>query len=355
MTIEEMHIEIDLDLQKVNSNIKRNLLSQEKDRYLNRAIKKFINLRSNPKTNIKKEGYEESQKRIDDLQDITVTVPLTLYKHDNYNVKSILPYNYHKKINIDCNVSYGCKNVSDNLEESTVYIRPCLFTLNDDATDLYKNLKIDLVNNGVVVQTLFDINNYSPYSIGLADLDLKFELQVLIRDEINKLDGYQVYWEKFNGKFYNNRFILLTENTNNYTGLHIVTDTLDYTIQFSTISLISISASNLLTQENVSARIQSSEDYSGSQSSNFGKSLVSSPLGKIENGLIFIGHDNTFIPTTCNFTYIREPQVVNLVLKQNCDLNDEYHPEIIEIACSLIRARFTGEYQVNKTEDIINE
>lgn len=72
MDITEMHLNIDLELNKLNSNLYEIILPQEKDYFLNRAQERFIKQRYGALSNSKRQGFEMSQKRIDDLRNLLV-------------------------------------------------------------------------------------------------------------------------------------------------------------------------------------------------------------------------------------------------------------------------------------------
>jgi hypothetical protein len=76
MTISEMHTAFSLLLDKVNSLQYPNFLPEEIDFFLNQAIRKFVRTRYSG-MNPKREGFEQSQKRIDDLRTLVreVTIP----------------------------------------------------------------------------------------------------------------------------------------------------------------------------------------------------------------------------------------------------------------------------------------
>ncbi|MBE3086179.1 MAG: hypothetical protein IMZ64_08180 [Bacteroidetes bacterium] len=78
MTISEMHIAFKLGLDKTNSLQYPTFLPEEIDFWLNQAIRKFVKTRYSG-VNAKREGFEQSQKRIDDLRKLVreVTVPCT--------------------------------------------------------------------------------------------------------------------------------------------------------------------------------------------------------------------------------------------------------------------------------------
>lgn len=78
MTISEMHIAFNMLLDKIDSLQYPTFLPEEKDFLLNQAIRKFVKTRYGG-TNPKREGFEQSQKRIDDLRTLVreVTIPCT--------------------------------------------------------------------------------------------------------------------------------------------------------------------------------------------------------------------------------------------------------------------------------------
>lgn len=78
MTISEMHTAFKLELDKINSLQYPSFTTNEIDYWLNRAIREFVKTRYSG-VNPKREGFEQSQKRIDDLKTLVreVTVPCT--------------------------------------------------------------------------------------------------------------------------------------------------------------------------------------------------------------------------------------------------------------------------------------
>ena len=73
MDIQKMHLAVQQGVDKINSFQADTLLPQEIDLELNKAIGKFVNLKYG-KNNLYNKGFEESQKRIDDLRSIVKEV-----------------------------------------------------------------------------------------------------------------------------------------------------------------------------------------------------------------------------------------------------------------------------------------
>jgi hypothetical protein len=79
MTISEMHIAFKLGLDKTESLQYPSFLPEEIDFWLNQAIRKFVKTRYSG-VNSKREGFEQSQKRIDDLRSLVreLTIPCSV-------------------------------------------------------------------------------------------------------------------------------------------------------------------------------------------------------------------------------------------------------------------------------------
>ena len=65
-----MHIAVNLGVQKIGSFQVDNLLPEEIDHELNLAQRRFIKQRYSNLSNAKRQGFEQSQKRLDDLRNL---------------------------------------------------------------------------------------------------------------------------------------------------------------------------------------------------------------------------------------------------------------------------------------------
>ena len=96
MTVEEMHYEFKLKLNKIDSNDYSNIIIPEIDWYLNEAQSIYIKTRYSG-NNSKAAGFEASQKRTDDLRNLVVkdriiaTVPSASCPHKFVNCLNFLP------------------------------------------------------------------------------------------------------------------------------------------------------------------------------------------------------------------------------------------------------------------------
>ena len=129
MDIQSMHIAVQHGVDKINSFQADSLLPEEIDLELNKSIMRFVNLKYG-KNNIYRQGFEESQKRIDDLRNlITFHEEYVYFKERRilkfggkssfstnssmlYVDKFLLPSDYLYHISSYCNAfkSTTCKN-----------------------------------------------------------------------------------------------------------------------------------------------------------------------------------------------------------------------------------------------------
>jgi hypothetical protein len=85
MTIQVMHDIFKFEMDKLDSLNYPNFLEEEIDLLLNQAQERFVKQRYGT-TNAKKESYEETQKRIEDLKNITINAILTPLANASDNI-----------------------------------------------------------------------------------------------------------------------------------------------------------------------------------------------------------------------------------------------------------------------------
>jgi len=117
MNIQKMHIAVQQGVDKINSLQADSLLTQEIDLELNKSIMRFVNLKYG-RNNMYQQGFEQSQKRIDDLRSlVSSSEDFVFFKERRvlsnnfgnkfdllYVDKFVLPNNYLYHINSYCNV-----------------------------------------------------------------------------------------------------------------------------------------------------------------------------------------------------------------------------------------------------------
>ena len=110
MNIINMHIAVQQGVDKINSLQADSLLSQEIDMELNKSIMRFVNLKYG-KNNIYRKGFEESQKRIDDLRSLVSSSEEYVYFQErrilsNRQTSNRVDFLYVDKFTIPANYLY---------------------------------------------------------------------------------------------------------------------------------------------------------------------------------------------------------------------------------------------------------
>ena len=132
MTIEEMHIAVNLGVQKIASFQSDSLLPEEIDYELNTAVRRFISQRYNSKGNKYQRGFEQSQKRLDDLRHLVedytgytssyMGIGYTSTTNGNINIyRYKFPTDYMFLINVLSEVTSTCRKEVGPIKEEIFY------------------------------------------------------------------------------------------------------------------------------------------------------------------------------------------------------------------------------------------
>tara|TARA_R110002012_G_scaffold11069_5_gene49691 strand:- start:10750 stop:12258 length:1509 start_codon:yes stop_codon:yes gene_type:complete len=267
MDIQNMHIAIRQGVDKINSLQADSLLSEEIDIELNKNMRRFINLKYG-KNNIHRKGFEESQKRIDDLSTLideyrgftkfSDREMLSHYKtvsKAQYLYREIfeLPYNYMHHIESSCNalrasrstrVSYRLEFYNDvdyqtneDFEENSKYIVipwSKLTSFNGEyvsgAIKLVAGLELSEDADLAVIQgagsnddwgsggpsmetTIWEATNSNMLlnldsNGAIINLDNSYKEYIINHILTNHIDDVIIKWEKSNNVFFKDSFIV---------------------------------------------------------------------------------------------------------------------------------------------------
>ena len=113
MNTQELHIELDLLLQKVNSHWNQNFLPAEKDLFINREISRYILKRLDRLSSKKGTALFDTIRRTEDLIPLVKTrrIPV-VYDLIKKEVKILLPSDYLSYISSEVSICCTCKNLS---------------------------------------------------------------------------------------------------------------------------------------------------------------------------------------------------------------------------------------------------
>lgn len=334
-TVKELHIALDVQCQKLNSNAYGNLLPEQKDWLLNESVIRFIKQRINPRSNSKKQGFASTIKRYDDLEALITPYTMSLYKYDDDNLFGIMPYNYLHHLSSKTKVAYDCNNLT-NTTLVSINERYCIAELKDATSGLYGNYKIEL-NNGSGYTTILDGNNATYLASGIPTIEAKFIIINWTLEQLNLLGAgaYFVKWERYDNIYAKNSFIFVTTNTNS-SSLKITTDTTDI-FSFVNRSLNKYNYTITNTSNSVN-RIIDTKQFDELIGHSFGSSKPHSPICKFESNRLIINHNKKFISNSLEMNYIRFPRKIDINLNQGSELDPSTDDEIIAMTVQKIKA-----------------
>ena len=89
MTIDQMHIDFKLEYDKTSNLENPAFEPEEIDLWINKAIRKFVKTRYSG-INVKRESFEQTQKRIDDLRSLIKQETLDCVKDTYKDIKDTI-------------------------------------------------------------------------------------------------------------------------------------------------------------------------------------------------------------------------------------------------------------------------
>lgn len=341
MTVKEVHIGVDLILQKINSNRVDSFEDQEIDWMFNEEVLRFVKQRINASSNDKGQGFQYNKKRFEDLKQL-ISPPVTLpaYVRDDNSVFSYLPYNYLILANDRTTTKDLCSGSFSSTSTTTVTKDIVCFTIKDDSS-LYSTFKIRI--NGV---TVFDITTIPSISSGLASIESKFELFAILEQNLTGLGydcKYGTYYETYCGQ----GIVIVADSSISVEVEYTPSDIITFTSSSKSFTKISAISGT----KEVPNRFTDTEKLYDLLASSFGTTIASSPLSTMEGDKLIVFHNKKFIPTSIKITYLKKPRKINLSLNQDCDLDDWIQREIIDNTAK----RLAGLVESNTYRNIINE
>ncbi len=360
MEVREVHIQFDLVYQSMNSHARRVFEPQEIDWLYNEAILSLVKERTNAKNNPKKDGFEDTIKRYEDVEQLVTTAPIPLYTSSKYreafvgfkpaNFLDYIPESgFEAKVynrcdfNFDSYTSAGASSIW-----STVIDLPV-----DSSSPAYQNFTLTI--DGDVI---FNYSDYTTLNSSLSTNELRFYLISLLIDTINENSsstGIYAYWQKFGGgnstvNNINNGIILVsysakTDAVVNYTG-NVINESFTQTNNLTTYSNL-----NELDITYNPCRVIKTTDLQSLLNHSFGSTKVTSPIVSLQNDVILVHHKKRFICNGLNLTYIRKPRKIDLNLNIHPELSDDLNLEVIDIMARKAANRNTS----NNIQGIINE
>ena len=375
MNITEMHIAVQQGVDKIHSLQADMLLPEEIDLELNKSIYRFISQKYG-KGNKYQKGFEETQKRIDDLRTLVVEYSGTATYKEELRPNRIfvdsfkLPSNYLHLVN----------------QRSEVLIQNCqpvnyvINTDNKEVAYFVLNFNDFLVNNGkyideieMVQNTSVSLSSVNPITLPLtAYTNYPADNSIIIEKitDGSLLDvGFEAFWEEYNGLSHPGCFIIVVDTSihsyfNADASLGVLTEAVGRDNEGTIVSKTNAQYKDLDSLEK--RFIVDGEDFQKIVSTNkfvqqddifsmlsdpFNTTKHTGPLTTFREDAIDIYTSDIFIIDKVKITYLRKPAKVSLPLQVDCDLPQHTHQEIVTMAVnSMLEGIADPRYQAHQLE-----
>lgn len=325
----EQHIDINLAVQKINSNYYRQLTDSEIDWLINKHVGRFIKDRIKQDTDSL--GFDATEVDMDALRTLVVLDrQLSTFHIEDDATRAELPGDYSFLIDDFSNTIDKCDTTNykqaTTFTDATVYVYSFPLVQSITTTPFYKAMSFKLNN-----VTIFNVSGLP----GLATADELFTVRDYIMEQLSSYVRTQLlddpafnvdfYWERFGSIYKPNSFLAVTTTQQTSTN----TITIDSVITTATENSITRNFVPVINAGKMCAnRLVRGHFRSNLRSSAFAKTTSNSPISAITGNQLKIYHDGKYIISKLKVSYIRKPAKISLFLNQNCDLAEEFHPEI---------------------------
>jgi hypothetical protein len=359
MNVTQMHLAIQQGVDKINSLQADMLLSEEIDIELNKSQIRFINTKYG-KNNKYREGFEQSQKRIDDIRTLVreFEAPVTFkeqYSSEYWIDTFRLPTDYMYLVNQRSLVwTNNCKPLTWNIQ----YTDPIdYFTF--DMNMFVANNNQGFISTITLLENAAGSTNGQTFGVAFFAFITGFSYPsdiTAVKDYIislgNTIPGFEIYWEQHGPLNHPGQFILVVDSAvhswfNWDASLGVVSTLVGSDTNgniFSTALPIHYEentnskrvATNAVERQPAINRFSQQDDIFKLLQDPFNTTKHTSPLSTIRGNFIDVYASAIFIIDTVKITYVRNPTLISLSLGVSCELPDHSHQEIVDMTVSSI-------------------
>jgi len=381
MNVNQMHIAIQQGVDKINSLQADMLLSEEIDIELNKSMSRFLNTKYG-RNNIYRQGFEQSQKRIDDLRSLVTeySAPVIFkeqYNNDFWIDQFKLPSDYLYLVN-------------QRSEIFTDNCNPISYSLDDANPTSYFVLPFDNLHNGTDLTVgIAAVADLTDLTVGFAIAAQTFpntwtypqdilQLKDHLLNPINWSTGFEIHWEMYGQLHHPNAFIVIIDpnihswfNWDSSVGVQTTLisaypqstgpdDAAYNEYAYAQYSEDSLGAKRLppanATREFAFNKFIQQDDIFKLLDDPFNTTKHTSPLTTMRGEYIDIYTSDIFIIDKVKITYIRKPKQISLSLGISCELPEHTHQEIVDrTVSSILEGISDPRYQTHQSEVGKNE
>lgn len=336
MTIKQMHIELNQSLQKIASNTTRKFLSEELDWVLNKMQIRFIQSKLRPDPKVKGK-VSIDQIDADALRNIIVTgQDIITEVLSPTRTRAVLPADYMHLLsdasNIikECNVPTGGQ--TETISQGITYSIIKTTKSANIAAPYYTGASMTI--NGTTITIPTDLPTPSQYSGYKSKDDLSELVAYFIMYFATQ--GYQLYWESVDGLYKPGCFIYWgTVTTLNWTVDGITTNLLTTIMKTKDLSNRVDTTLEVYTPN----RLEATETIPDLLRTPFYGTSPESPISELAKDYLYVYKDKNFRISGVQINYVRKPRRLSLSLSVDCELAEECHQTICDLATEYIKGR----------------
>jgi len=361
-----MHISLRQTVDRINSQRADQLLDEEIDLELNRAMQRFINQRYG-KNNIYQEGFEESQKRIDELRTLLVEYEAGVTFKEELRPGKIfvdqfqLPKDYMYLVNQRSKIfTENCQPLVSTYEpaDDIHYFTFNFLQLMVNGNEFVDSIRIQNTEFGTNPTTFPTVWQASSQLVSFGYVPQAYPSwyeHVVVDMLTNPQPGFEIYAESYGPLNFPGQFIVVVDvdgpgdffNWDGSGGFDptplVSVDSSNNQLAFvpphfhdQSGVLTRVPNSNTVTEDTVLNKFSQQDDIYRLLDDPFNSTTHTSPLTTIRGNFIDIYTNAIFITSSAKITYLRKPQPISLSLGYNCELPDHTHEEVIAMAASSI-------------------
>lgn len=334
-SVKQLHIEIEQRIQQITSNRHRSIAPQFYDMVLNTTAISYIHSILSNKTNYKREGLDESSKRLDDLRTLkrkTGFKPVIVESNNNSKYVYI-PADCLQVINSNSKVKYDKFDIEQyGLMQVNLYSSILDFSkLNFENVNNCNKLVLKIGN------TTYDITDLLQFIQYDEDKGDTFEFINLLVDRL-RFNNYNAYLNKFDNKVYNQGIYILFDDTLTSVSLNAYDNTsksIDLGIivknNIHVIDIINPIENTTIRQNDLIPTELISDTFNNYY---LNKNRHLNPITEVVNDRLNVYTDKTFIIDSVDISYIKKPILFNSELNQMSDMT--ITPEFLDDVVSNI-------------------
>jgi len=361
-----MHISLRQTVDRINSQRADQLLDEEIDLELNRAMQRFINQRYG-KNNVYQEGFEESQKRIDELRTLLVEYEAGVTFKEELSPGKIfvdqfqLPKDYMYLVNQRSKIfTENCQPLVSTYEpaDDIHYFTFNFLQLMVNGNEFVDSIRIQNTEFGTNPTTFPTVWQASSQLVSFGYVPQAYPSwyeHVVVDMLTNPQPGFEIYAESYGPLNFPGQFIVVVDvdgpgdffNWDGSGGFDptplVSVDSSNNQLAFvpphfhdQSGILTRVPNSNTVTEDTVLNKFSQQDDIYRLLDDPFNSTTHTSPLTTIRGNFIDIYTNAIFITSSAKITYLRKPQPISLSLGYNCELPDHTHEEVIAMAASSI-------------------